>query len=42
MTRPGIEPNIIENGQNIEKSPGDLKRLDITQTPVEYHQLKLI
>ena len=26
------------NGQNIEKSPGDLKTLAVTQTPVENHQ----
>ena len=30
---------IIENGQNTEKSPGDLKRLDVTQTPVKNHRL---
>ena len=33
---------IIENGQNTEKSPGDLKRLDVTQTPVKNHQLTLM
>ena len=27
--------SIIKNGQNTEKSPGDLKRLAIAQTPVE-------
>ena len=27
--------NIIENGQNTEKSPGDLRRLAGTQTPVK-------
>ena len=26
---------IIENGQNTEKSPGDLRRLAVTQTPVK-------
>ena len=31
--------NIIENGQNTEKSPGDLRRLAITQTPVKDHHL---
>ena len=33
----GDHPNyyIIENGQNTEKSPGDLRRLAITQTPVK-------
>ena len=34
--------NIIEIGQNTEKSPGDLKRLAVTQTPVKYHQLTLM
>ena len=40
----GDHPNysIIENGQNTEKSPGDLKRLAVTQTPVKDHQLTLI
>ena len=33
---------IIENGQNTEKSPGDLWRLAVTQTPVKNHQLALI
>ena len=28
----------IENRQNTEKSPGDLRRLAITQTPVKNHQ----
>ena len=32
----GDHPNdsIIENGQNTEKSPGDLRRLAVTQTQV--------
>ena len=36
----GDHPNhrIIENDQNTEKSPGDLRRFAITQTPVEDHQ----
>ena len=34
--------NIIENGQNTEKSPGDLRRLAVTQTPVKNHQLTLM
>ena len=29
---------IIEIGQNTEKSPGDLRRLAVTQTPVKDHQ----
>ena len=27
--------SIVENGQNTEKSPGDLRRLAVTQTPVK-------
>ena len=40
----GDHPNyyIIENNRNIEKSPGDLKRLAVTQTPVKDHQLTLM
>ena len=40
----GDHPNdsIIENGQNTEKSSGDLKRLAVTQTPVKGQQLTLI
>ena len=33
---------IIEIGRNTEKSPGDLRRLAVTQTPVNDHQLTLI
>ncbi len=39
----GDHPNyIIGNGQETEKSPGDLRRLAVTQTPVKDHQLKLV
>ena len=34
--------NIIENDQNTEKSPGDLRRLAVTQTQVKDHQVKLM
>ena len=34
--------SITENGQNTEKSPGDLKRLAVTQTPVKNHLLILM
>ena len=34
--------SIAENGQNPETSPGDLRRLGVTQTPVENHQLILM
>ena len=40
----GYHPNncIIEISQNTEKSPGDLRRLAVTQTPVKNHQLTLV
>ena len=40
----GDHPNYgtIENGQNAEKSPRDLRRFDVTQAPLKDHQLKLI
>ena len=40
----GDHPNycIIEIEQNSEKSPGDLRRLADTQTPVKNHQLTLM
>ena len=31
-----------ENGLYTEKSPGDLRRLAVTQTPVKNHQLILM
>ena len=37
-----IGKSIIKNGQNTEKSPGDLRRLAITQTLVRSHQLTLV
>ena len=33
---------IIEIGQNTEKSPGNLRRLAVTQTPVKDHHLTLM
>ena len=35
----GDHPNysIIENGQNTDEIPGDLRRLAVTQTPVKDH-----
>ena len=37
----GDRPNysIIEIGENTEKSPGDLRRLAVIQTPVRNHRL---
>ena len=34
--------SIAKNGQNPETSPGDLRRLAVTQTPVKNHQLILV
>ena len=36
-----VETSIIEDGQNTEKSSGDLRRLAITQSPMKRHQLTL-
>ena len=33
---------IIQIGQNTEKSPGELRRLFVTQTPVKDHRLALL
>ena len=37
----GDHPNYstIENGQNTEKNPGDLRRHTVTQAPVKDHQV---
>ena len=42
MSRDHSNYSIIEIGQNIKKSPGDLRRLNVTQIPVENHQLTLV
>ena len=34
--------NITETDQDTEKSPGDLKRLAVTQNPVKGHQVTLV
>ena len=34
--------NISKIGYNIEESPGDLRRLAVTQTPVRNHELTLV
>ena len=39
----GLEDlEVAKNGQNPETSPGDLRRLAVTQTPVKNHQLTLM
>ena len=40
----GDNPNcsIVEIGQNTEKSPGDLRKLAVTQTPIRNHRLTLM
>ena len=42
MSRDHPNYNIIENGQNTEKRPGDLRRFAISQTPEKNHQPKLM
>ena len=44
VSTPLYYPNgsIAKNGQNPDTSPGDLKRLAVTQTPVKNHQLTLM
>ena len=37
-----LNNSIIEDGQNTEKSPGNLTRLAVTQSPVKDHQLMLM
>ena len=41
MSRDYPDNSIIKIGQNTEKSPGDLRRLAVTQTPTRNHQLTL-
>ena len=40
----GDDPNysIVKIGQNTEKSPGDLRILAVSQTPVRNHKLTLM
>ena len=44
MRTSGKHPNyyLIENCQNTEKCPEDLKRLAVTQNPVKDHELILM
>ena len=42
VTKGLLNDSIIENGQNIKKSPEGLRKLAVTQTPVENHQLALM
>ena len=39
--REHLNPSIVKIGQNTEKSPGDLRRFTVTQTPVRNHQQTL-
>ena len=34
--------SVVKIGQNSEKSPGDLRKLAVTQTPEKDHQLTLV
>ena len=40
-SRDHLNYGIVEIKQNTEKSPGELKRLAVSQTPVKDHQLTL-
>ena len=42
MSRDNLNYSIIKISQNTEKSPGDLMRLAVTQTPVKNYQLTLV
>ena len=42
MNRSHPDYSIVEIDQNTEKSPGGLRRLAVTQTPVKGHQLTLV
>ena len=37
-----MDISILENGKTTQQSPGDLKRLAVTLTPMKYHQLTLV
>ena len=37
-----LNDSIVEDGQNIDKRPADLKRLAVTQIPVKDYQLSLM
>ena len=37
-----LDYKIVKISENTEKSPGDLRRLAVTQTPVKNHQLMLV
>ena len=41
-TRAIENDSIIEDGQNTEKSPRDLRRLAVTESPVKNHHLTLM
>ena len=41
-SRDYVNYTITEIDQNTEKSPGDLTRVAVTQTPVKEHQLTLV
>ena len=42
MSGDNSNDSIIEDGQNTEKSLGNLRRLSLTQTPVKNDQLTLM
>ena len=40
--RDHLDDSIVEIGQNTDKSPGGMRRLAVTQIPVNDHQLTLV
>ena len=40
--RDNSNSSIAKNSQNPERSPGDVRRLAVTQTPAKNHQLTLM
>ena len=42
ISRDHLNYSIVKIGQNTEKSPGDLRRLAVTQNLLKEHQLMLV
>ena len=42
MDRDHLNYNIVEIGQNTEKSPGDFRIFTVSQTQLKNHQLTLV
>ena len=42
MNRDYLDHTIVKISLNTEKSPGDLRKLAVNQTPVKYDQITLV